>query len=108
LAEILDRIETATGRGKEIIVSGGILRSRASLELLADALGRDICISSQPEASLRGAAVYVLEKLGYDPAALPKAKLVRHDRRLAQKHRLRRERQAALEKMLSVTSARGF
>jgi gluconokinase len=107
LAEILDRIETRSGRGKEIIVSGGILRSRASLELLADALGRDICISSQPEASLRGAAVYVLEKLGYDPA-VPKAKLVRHDHRLAQKHRLRRERQAVLEKLLSVTSARGF
>ena len=104
LAEILDRIETAGGRAKEIIVAGGILKSRASLELLADALGRDVCISSEPEASLRGAAIYVLEKLGSDPAALPKAKVVRHDRRLAKKHRVRRVRQVALEKVLATSS----
>jgi gluconokinase len=101
LAEILHLMETASGRAKQIIVSGGILNSPASLQLLADALGRDICVSPEAEASLRGAAVYVLERLGYDAAALPKAKLVRHDRALAKKHRLRRARQIALEKSLS-------
>ena len=101
LAEILDLVEGVAGRGKEIIVSGGILHSAASLRLLADALGRDISVSSQAEASLRGAAVYVLEKLGRRSAPLPKPKLVRHDRSLAKNHRLRRERQAALEQRLS-------
>jgi gluconokinase len=104
LGEILDLIEKATGPGKEIIVSGGVLHSAASVRLLADALGRNLCISSQAEASLRGAAVYVLEKLGHKPTPLRKARVVRHDRALAQKHRIRRERQLTLEKMLSGSS----
>jgi gluconokinase len=101
LGEILDLVEKATGSAKEIIVSGGILHSPASVRLLADALGRDLCVSSQAEASLRGAAVYVLEKLGHKVAPLRKAKIVRHDRALAKKHRKRREQQVALEKLLS-------
>ena len=101
LAEILDLIEGAMGPAKEIIVSGGILHSAASLRLLADALGRDLCVSSQAEASLRGAAVYVLEKLGHKPAPLRKGKIVHYDRALAKKHRIRRERQITLEEILS-------
>lgn len=101
LAEILELIERATEPAKAIIVSGGILRSTPSLRLLADALGRDLLISPEAEASLRGAAVYVLEKLGHNAAPLRKAKIVRHDRGLAKKHRVRREQQVALEKMLS-------
>jgi gluconokinase len=101
LAEILTLIEKASGRAKQIIVSGGVLKSPASLKLLADALGRDVFICAEIEASLRGAAVYVLEKLGCEAAALPRAKLVRHDRKLARLHRLRRARQVALEKSLS-------
>ena len=102
LGEILDLIESAAGRSKEVIVSGGILHSRASLRLLADALGRDLRVSSEPEASLRGAAVYVLEKLGRKAAPLRNGKIVRHNRALAKKHRLRRERQVALEKLFSL------
>jgi len=105
LADILELLEGKNGRAKQIIVSGGILRSKDSLRLLADSLGRDICVSSQAEASLRGAAVYALQNLGYDPASLPKTKLIRHDRDLAAKHRVRRERQAALEKRLSTENA---
>ena len=102
LGEILDLIESAAGRSKEVIVSGGILHSRASLRLLADALGRDLHVSSELEASLRGAAVYVLEKLGCKLAPLRKGNIARHDRILAKKHRIRRERQVALEKLLSI------
>jgi gluconokinase len=105
LGEILDLIESATGRSKEAIVSGGILHSRASLRLLADALGRDLRVSSELEASLRGAAVYVLEKLGHGVAPLRNERIVRHDRALARKHRLRRARQVALEKLLLQPAA---
>jgi gluconokinase len=101
LGEILDLVEKATGPAREIIVSGGILHSAASIRLLADALGRDLCVSPQAEASLRGAAVYVLEKLGCKVAPLRKAKIVRHDPALAKKHRIRRQQQVTLEKMLS-------
>jgi sugar (pentulose or hexulose) kinase len=101
LAEILTLIEKSRSSAKEIIVSGGATHSTATLSLLADALGRDIWISRESEASLRGAAVNVLERLGYQDRAWPKGKLVRHDRRLAEKHRARRARQAALESVLS-------
>jgi gluconokinase len=104
LGEILDLVEKATGPAREIIVSGGILHSAASLRLLADALGRDLCVSSQAEASLRGAAVYVLEKLGCKVVPLRKAKSVRYDRALAKKHRIRRKQQVILEKLLSRSS----
>jgi gluconokinase len=101
LADILESLEAKSGRAHQVIVSGGILHSKAALPLLADALGRDIAVSAQTEASLRGAALYVLEKLGVKPAPLPKPKLIRHDRVLAAKHRIRRERQRRLENQLS-------
>jgi gluconokinase len=104
LGTILDLIESATSRAEEVIVSGGILKSPASLRLLADAIGRDIRISPEPEASLRGAAVYALEQIGCEVTPLRKGKLVRYRPALFAKHRLRRERQAALEKVLSRTA----
>jgi sugar (pentulose or hexulose) kinase len=101
LGAILDLIETSGAAAKEIIVSGGILHSPASLRLLADAIGRDLRISSEPEASLRGAAVFALAKLGHELAPLRKGRIVRHRPALAVRHRLRRERQVALEDLLS-------
>lgn len=67
----------------EIIVSGGILKSPWSLQRLADVLGRTIHPCNEPEASLRGAAVYALERSGnvpadaglVGPAVLPRPKL---------------------------------
>lgn len=100
LAEILAAIEGHRGRARQIIVSGGAAHSAALLSLLADALGRDLAVSPA-ESSLRGAARLVLEKLGCEPRPNPKPKIVRHDRRLAEKHRARRRRQAALESVLS-------
>ena len=102
LADILELLERKTGRAKEIIVSGGILHSKASLPILADALGRDISVSAQAEASLRGAALYVLKNLGAKPAPSSTAKLIRHNREFALKHRMRRERQRRLENELSA------
>ena len=42
------------------------------------------------ESSLRGAAVYALEHLGFRPKKLPRGRLVRHRPKLAAKHRERR------------------
>lgn len=64
LAEVFDLLEQAVGRARKIIVSGGILRSPASLHLLANSLGRDLITCADQEASLRGAAVHALEELG--------------------------------------------
>jgi len=56
LAQILTQLENAIGQAKKIIVSGGILQSPASLQILADSLGRDLQVCANQEASLRGAA----------------------------------------------------
>ncbi len=103
LGQILEIIERNAGPAQAIIVSGGILHSIASLRLLADALGRDLHVSPEAEASLRGAAVYVLEQLGSKAAPLRAAKMVKHVPALAAKHRLRQQRQIALEKLLAKT-----
>lgn len=101
LHDILELIETATGRAKTIIVSGGILQAPDALRVLADSLGRDLRGSRAPEASLRGAAVHAWTQLGEELAPLEPGRLVRYDRRLAAAHRERRTRQAALERMLT-------
>ena len=100
LADILDLIETTSGRARQIIVSGGVAHSPASLRLLADALGRDLTNCVELEASLRGAALYGLEQIGRTHPSTPKGKMIRHNRARAAQHRLRRERQNALEKLL--------
>ena len=51
----------------EIVVAGGILKSRGLLQRLADVLGRTVHASREPEASLRGAAVYALACEGFPP-----------------------------------------
>jgi gluconokinase len=100
LRQILDQLEQSLGRIYRIIVSGGIVKSRASVALLADAMGRDLEISGEPEASLRGAAVHALGELEVKMQTPPSGKIVKHDRALAARHRMRRERQIRLEQIL--------
>lgn len=99
LAQILDLLER--GAPRQIVVSGGILRSPALLTLLADSLGRDIHAATEMEASLRGAAIYALQKLGFKTPRLRIGKTVKCDSRLAQKHRARRARQEELESVFT-------
>jgi gluconokinase len=101
LRQILDEMEQSLGRMRRIIVSGGILRSPASLALLADAIGRDVQISAEPEASLRGAAIHALSQLGVKTNTPRSGRTVKHDRALARKHRERSERQMRLEKVMT-------
>jgi sugar (pentulose or hexulose) kinase len=90
---------------KQIIVSGGILHSPASLRILADCLGRDIHISRELESSLRGAAIYASQQLGGKPKPLAAGRVVRYDRALAAKHRERRSQQEALGQLLQSAAA---
>jgi len=51
-----------------VVASGGaISRSRAWTQMLADALGRPVHCSAEPEATSRGAALLALEALGAVP-----------------------------------------
>jgi gluconokinase len=101
LAEILNQLENAIGRAKRVVVSGGIQQSPASLQILADSLGRDLDVCADQEASLRGAAVHALEQLG---AKIPRPKCgkrIRHRPAQAIQAREQRARQEEFENLLS-------
>jgi gluconokinase len=107
LAQILALVETSVSPAKRVIVSGGILRSRLALPLLADALGHDLEVTREPEASLRGAAVHALRQMNISPPGLRPGRTVKHDKDLALKHRDRREQQVRLEaRLVRRTSGR--
>jgi gluconokinase len=66
----------------------------------ASAIRRPIHVSEEPEASLRGAACFALERLGHHPPIPKLGPAIRPNRRAAQAYRAARERQARLEKEL--------
>jgi gluconokinase len=90
IAALLPEIE-------EVVATGGALLSDPDwIQVMADALARPVTASGVEEASLRGAAVAVLERLGYEagPAALGD---VFHPREAwAEAYRSARERQQRL------------
>ncbi len=90
----------------KIIVSGGVLKSTGLLQRLADVLGREVYASREPEASLRGAAVYALEKIGVkieqDDANDPSTgKAVRPRAKVALAYASQRARQQRLESAIT-------
>jgi gluconokinase len=101
LGEILEKIEATAGRSRAIVVSGGILKSPAALRLLADSLGRDLFISNESEASLRGAAVHALRQIGVERSIPMGRKVLRHDASLFEKHCARRATLNSLEQRLA-------
>lgn len=100
LAEILALLETAAGRAKKIIVSGGILQSPASLQILADSLGRELYVCTEQEASLRGAAIHAVEQIGGKVDPPKTGRRIRPDRRRARAAGERRRKERALEDLL--------
>ena len=86
---------------QRFVVSGGIQKSRVELQLLADVMGRSLIACSEPEASLRGAAVYALERLGVTVPP-PTAGRVIHPRlRFSRHYAIARRRQERLEKLVA-------
>ncbi len=64
-ALIAEIIEAASPGEKEVVATGGgLLHSPAWTGIMADALGKPVTTSAVQEASSRGAALLVLEKLG--------------------------------------------
>ncbi|MEZ4770469.1 MAG: gluconokinase [Caldilineales bacterium] len=65
VALVYDDLHSLLPGEPEIVVSGGALAgSPAWLQIVADALGRPLTLSSAPEASARGAALLALEAIG--------------------------------------------
>ena len=81
----------------EVVATGGaLLHDRDWVQILADALARPIVVSRVREASLRGAAVLTLERLGEQPAEAPSGRVVEPRPEHADAYRAARERQREL------------
>jgi gluconokinase len=85
----------------KILVSGGIQHSRASMQRLADVLNQPVYANPEPEASIRGAAVFALEKLGVPVPDLKAGAPLRPRVKIASRYAADRKRQAALESFLA-------
>ncbi len=102
LAQIADAVEKAAQRKLSFIVSGGIQRSSNALQRLANVLDRPVCASLEPEASLRGAACLVLERLDLAPPAPGSGPIIRPQAKAARAYAAARNRQIGLEALLRM------
>jgi gluconokinase len=90
VADLMPRLD-------EIVVTGGALLGDPDwVQIMADALGRPVTTSGVKEASLRGAAVVVLERLGETPASAPLGAVVEPRPDKLEVFRAARERQRRL------------
>jgi len=97
LAQIADFLEKKLKRKLTFIVSGGLQRSPNSLQRLANVLGRTVYPSSEPEASLRGGALFALEQLGRTPKQPAPQSAIRPQAAPARAYARARQRQIELE-----------
>jgi gluconokinase len=82
---------------REVVATGGaLLHDRDWIQIMADALARPVTVSAVPEASLRGAAVFALERLGHAAGAAPVAEIVEPRSEHADAYRAAREEQQRL------------
>lgn len=102
IALIADLVDERSAGGVKMIVSGGICKSRGALQRLADVMGRPLHPNEEPEASLRGAAAFALERLGRPSPAQGLASPIRPRPRYACEYAADRKRQVALERVLRV------
>ncbi|HET9115256.1 MAG TPA: FGGY-family carbohydrate kinase [Gaiellaceae bacterium] len=82
--------------GEIVATGGGLLHDRDWIQIMADALARPVTVSAVPEASLRGAAVFALERLGHEAAAAPTAEVVEPRADRADAYRAARDAQQRL------------
>jgi gluconokinase len=82
---------------EEVVATGGALLADPEwIQLMADALARPVAASAVKEASLRGAAVAVRERLGYEAVAAPLGNAFQPRRSAAEAYRSARERHQRL------------
>ena len=97
-AEVADLM---TGIEEVVVTGGALLRDPDWVQIVADALGRAVTTSGVKEASLRGAAVVVLERLGETPAPAPLGTVVEPRRDKIEVFRAARERQRRLYEVVT-------
>jgi gluconokinase len=97
-AEVADLIP---GIAEVVVTGGALLKDPDWVQIMADALGRPVTTSGVKEASLRGAAVVVLERLGEAPAPAPLGAVVEPRPDKVDVFRAARERQRRLYEVVS-------
>lgn len=97
IARIGEMVFAAESKPPKLIVSGGIQRSEVALQRLADVLGRPVCPNDEMEASVRGAAIFAMEKLSMPLPATAVGRPVKPRARVARLYANAREQQRILE-----------
>lgn len=87
-----------------VATGGGLLHDRGWAQIMADALARPVTISAVPEASLRGAAVFALERQGHDAGEASTSGVVHPREDRAEAYRAAREEQQRLYDLLYESS----
>lgn len=100
LARIAELVLAEEKTTPKFIVSGGIQRSPQALQRLADVLGQTLYPNDEMEASIRGAAIFALEKLGVKPPEPKFGKPIKPRQTYAKQYAEARARQRALEESL--------
>jgi gluconokinase len=90
IAELLPEVEEVVATGQ------GLLSDPGWIQIMADALARPVTASLVEEASLRGAAVLTLERLGQPPPEAPLGEVFRPREERVEAYRSARERQQRL------------
>ncbi len=98
IARIAELVIAMEPRPPKFIVSGGIQRSPSALQRLADVLGQPVFPNDEMEASIRGAAIVALEKLGHTVPAHRLTKAVKPRARFTKLYAEAREWQRLLER----------
>jgi gluconokinase len=96
IAKIVDMIFAQHAAEPQLIISGGIQRSPSSLQRLADVLNQPLYPNDEPEATLKGAAVYALEKLGVNVPQVALTQIIRPNPSAAGPYAAARQRQRKL------------
>lgn len=97
IARIAELVLATEKTVPKFIVSGGIQRSPAAMQRLADVLGQTVYPNDEMEASIRGAAIFALEKLGFTAPDAEVGKPVKPRVKFAKLYAAEREKQRALE-----------
>jgi gluconokinase len=100
LAWIAELMSQSAGHRLRFTVSGGLPSSRSGMQRLANVLGSELIVCSEREASLRGAAIFALEKFGLKVALPAKGHVIRPQLAVARKYSEARRRHLTLEKCL--------
>jgi gluconokinase len=104
---IYERLRPLLPANHRLIASGGLLKSPAWMQMIADALGQPLVASEEAEASSRGVALLALEALGLlrlGEAEFPLGERVEPDAERHARYREADARQRRLYELLLVES----